>query len=153
MHITAGQKRFQGRTGENSFVINSSRLFGTCAVLWSGILLTPWSRVLIQKPIVIHLVKKFPAFHGNRSFINKFTRVHQYFLSWARCIPSYFTKFQSNIILPSTPGSRQWITTKILYTFIISHMRTICPAHLIIGPRNEKAGLNRFRQFELMLNV
>jgi hypothetical protein len=26
--------------------------------------LTPWSRVLLQKPTTIHLAKKFPAFNG-----------------------------------------------------------------------------------------
>jgi len=38
-------------------------------------LLTPWSRVLHEKPAVTQLVKKFPAtFHGIRRFITVLTR-------------------------------------------------------------------------------
>ena len=37
-------------------------------------LLTPWSRVLLEKPIGSQLVKKFPAFYGTRRFITAFTR-------------------------------------------------------------------------------
>ena len=32
-------------------------------------LLTPWSRVLLEKPTGSQLVKKFPEFHGTRRFI------------------------------------------------------------------------------------
>jgi hypothetical protein len=34
-------------------------------------------RVLVEKPIVIQLVKKFPASYGTRRFITVFTRVHR----------------------------------------------------------------------------
>ena len=36
-------------------------------------LLTPWSRVLLEKLIGSQLVKKFPAFYGTRKFITAFT--------------------------------------------------------------------------------
>jgi len=36
-------------------------------------LLTPWSRVLLEKLAGFQLVKKFPAFHGTRRFITAFT--------------------------------------------------------------------------------
>jgi hypothetical protein len=32
-------------------------------------LLTPWTTVLLEKPTVSQLVKKFPAFYGTRKFI------------------------------------------------------------------------------------
>jgi len=32
-------------------------------------LLTPWSRVLLEKLIVTQLVKKFPTFYGTQRFI------------------------------------------------------------------------------------
>jgi hypothetical protein len=32
-------------------------------------LLTPWCRVLVEKPTGLQLVKKFPAFYGTRRFI------------------------------------------------------------------------------------
>jgi len=37
------------------------------------ILLTPWSRVLLEKLTVTQLVKKFSAFYGTRRFITVFT--------------------------------------------------------------------------------
>ena len=46
-------------------------------------LLTPWSRVLIEK-----LVKTFPAFYGTRRFITAFTSARHMSLSWARSIQS-----------------------------------------------------------------
>jgi hypothetical protein len=36
-------------------------------------LLTPWSRVLLEKLTGSQLVKKFTAFHGTRRFITAFT--------------------------------------------------------------------------------
>jgi hypothetical protein len=36
-------------------------------------LLTPWSRVLLEKLTGLQLVKKFPAFYGTRRFIIAFT--------------------------------------------------------------------------------
>ena len=35
--------------------------------------LTPWCRVLLDQLIGLQLVKKFPAFHGTRSFITALT--------------------------------------------------------------------------------
>jgi hypothetical protein len=35
-------------------------------------ILTPWSRVLLEKLTGLQLVKKFPAFNGNRRFITAF---------------------------------------------------------------------------------
>ena len=36
-------------------------------------LLTPWSRVLLEKLTGSQVVKKFPAFYGTRRFITTFT--------------------------------------------------------------------------------
>jgi len=36
--------------------------------------LLPWNRVLLEKLIITHLLKKFPAFYGTRKFITVFTR-------------------------------------------------------------------------------
>jgi hypothetical protein len=60
--------------------------------------LTPWSRVLLENLIVVHLVKKFSAFYGTRVFITVFTRAHHWPLFWARWIQS--TPFHP-ISLPS----------------------------------------------------
>jgi hypothetical protein len=44
-------------------------------------LLTPWSRVLLEKLTGLHLVKKFPTFYGTRRFITAFISVRNLFLS------------------------------------------------------------------------
>ena len=70
-------------------------------------LLTPWSRILLEKLTGSQLVEKFPSFCGNRRFIARHLSP-----SWASLTqsgtPSHFLKIHPNIILPSTPGSPQW---------------------------------------------
>jgi hypothetical protein len=51
-------------------------------------LLTPWSKVLLEKLIGSQLVKKFPAFYGTRRFIAAFTRARNLSLSLAVSIQS-----------------------------------------------------------------
>jgi len=49
-------------------------------------LLTPWSRVLLEKLAGFQLVKKFPAFYGTRRFITAVTSARHLPLSWASSI-------------------------------------------------------------------
>jgi hypothetical protein len=51
-------------------------------------LLTPWSRVLLEKPTSLQLVKKFPTFYGILRFIIAFASARHLSLSWASSIPS-----------------------------------------------------------------
>jgi hypothetical protein len=51
-------------------------------------LLTPWSRVLLEKLTGSQSVKKFPAFCGTRRFITAFTSARHLSLSRARLIQS-----------------------------------------------------------------
>ena len=44
-------------------------------------LLTPWSRVLLEKLTGLQLVKKFPAFYGTRRFITALTSTRHLSLS------------------------------------------------------------------------
>ena len=44
-------------------------------------LLTPWSKVLLEKLTGSQLVKKLPTFYGTRRFITAFTRARQLSLS------------------------------------------------------------------------
>jgi len=51
-------------------------------------LLTPWSRVFLEKLTGSQLLKKFPAFCKTRRFITAFTSDRQLSLSWASSIQS-----------------------------------------------------------------
>ena len=73
--------------------------------------LTPCSKVLLEKLTGSQPVKKFPTFYGTRKFITAVTRARHLTLSWVSSIQympphtSHFLKIHLNIILPSTPGS------------------------------------------------
>jgi len=51
-------------------------------------LLTPWTRVLLEKLTGFQLVKKFPAFYGTRRFITTVTSTYHLSLTWASSIQS-----------------------------------------------------------------
>ena len=51
-------------------------------------LLTPWSRVLLEKLTGLQPVKQFPAFYGTRRFITALTSVRHLSLSWTSPIQS-----------------------------------------------------------------
>ena len=65
-------------------------------------LLTPWCRVLLEKPTSMQLVKKFPAFHGTWRFITALISICHLSLSWASLIHSIYphpTSWRSIVIL------------------------------------------------------
>ena len=105
-------------------------------------LLTPCSRVLLEKLTGFQLVKKFPAFYGTRRFITTFTSARHLSLSWAssiQSIPPLPTSWRSILILSShlllgLPSGLfpSVFHTKILYTPLLSPTRATCPAHLIL---------------------
>jgi hypothetical protein len=68
------------------------------------ILLTPWSRALLEKLTGLKLVKKFPAVCWTPRFITAFTSARHLSLSWAssfQSIPPYPTLWRSILILSS----------------------------------------------------
>ena len=105
-------------------------------------LLTPWCRVLLEKPTGLQLVKKFPTFHGTRRFITVLTSVHHLSLSWANPIQSTYpqpTSWRSILILSThlrlgLPSGLfpSGFPTKTLYAPISSPIRATYPAHLIL---------------------
>ena len=100
-------------------------------------LLTPWCRVLLEKPTGLHLVKKFPAFHGTRRFITAAPPVSILGQPNPVHIPtSHLLEIYPNIH-PSTPRSPQW-SPCLRFPHqdpihpLSSPVRATCPAHLIL---------------------
>ena len=98
-------------------------------------LLTPCSRVLLEKLAGSQLVKKLPAFYRTRRFITALTSVRQLSLPWTRSIqskfPFYFLKICFKIILPSTSTSSHCTFSqrpphKTLYAPLLSPIRATC---------------------------
>ena len=106
-------------------------------------LLTPWSRVLLEKlTSSSQLVKKFPTFYGTRRFITTFTNARHLSLSSASSIqsmPPHPTSWRSILILSShlclgLPSGLfpSGYPTKTLYTPLPSPIHATCPTHLIL---------------------
>ena len=105
-------------------------------------LLTPWSRVLLEKLTRLQLVKKFPTFYGTRRFITAFTSVPHLSLSWAssiQSIPPHPTYWRSILIVSSHLGlglpnglTPSGFPTKTLYTPLLSPTRATWSTRLIL---------------------
>ena len=64
-----------------STVVDYSRLLSIITNYLLTYLLTPWSRVLLEKLASLYLVKKFPAFYGTRRFLTALTSARHLSLS------------------------------------------------------------------------
>ena len=105
-------------------------------------ILTPWSRVLLEKRTGFQLGQKFSAFYGTRKFGTAFRSARHLSLSWAGSIqstPLHSTSWRSILILSShlrlcLPSCLfpSGFPTRILYTPLFSPKRATCPAHLIL---------------------
>ena len=105
-------------------------------------LLTPWSRVLLEKLTGSQLVKKFPTFYGIRRFITAFTCVSHLSLFWASSIQAILphpTSWRSFLILSfhlrlGLPNGLfpSGFPTKTLYTPLLSTTPATSSAYLIL---------------------
>ena len=105
-------------------------------------ILAPRCRVLPEQLTGLQLVKKFPAFHGNRRFITTLTSVRHLSLSWASPIQStcpHPTSWRSILILSThlrlgLPSGLfpSGFPTKTLYTPLSSPIRATCQTCLIL---------------------
>ena len=110
--------------------------------LYHTYLLTPWSRVLLEKPTVSAASQEIPRIFGTRKFITVLTSARHLSLSWANFIQSPQpspTSWRSILILSShlrlgLPSGLfpSGFPIKTLYTPLLSLLRATCPAHLIL---------------------
>ena len=90
-------------------------------------LLTPWSRVLLEKLIALQLVKKFPAFYGTQKFITEFTSASHLSLSWASLIQSV-----AHVPLPEDP----YYTKKSIKLNLMKTMQNVLLERFTVGAEN-----------------
>jgi hypothetical protein len=103
--------------------------------------LFPYSRVILEKLIAVHLVKKFSAFYRILSFMTVFTRARHCSLSWdmntVHTLRSYFFKIHFNKILPFQPWSSKWVlnltfSNQTFDSYFTSSMLTTYHPYLIL---------------------
>ena len=102
-------------------------------------LLIPCSRVL-EKLAIPHLIMKFSALCGTRSFITLFSSPQLLYLSSAKSIqyiPIPFHFLKTHFIFPSMPGSSKWshslrFPIETMYAPLPSTIRSKCLTYLIL---------------------
>ena len=117
-------------------------IYDTCNVPLDHVILTPLSRVLLEKLTGLTLVKKFPAFYVAQTFITEVKSARHLSLSRARSNQSttpHPTSWSSILLLSShlprgLPSGlfASRFPTNTPYTAILPPIRATCPVHLIL---------------------
>ena len=110
-------------------------------LLWVTYLLTPWSRVILEKLTGSAARQEIPRIFGTRRFLTVLTSARHLSLSWANSIQSLQlspTSWTSILILSShlrmgLPSGLfpSGFLTRTLCTPLLSRIRATCPTHLI----------------------
>jgi hypothetical protein len=101
-----------------------------------------WSWALLEKSLIVQILKNYPAFYGTRRFITGSTRALYWSLSWdssIQSIPSHYISLRSVLILSThlRPGIYNSLfpsgfPTNILYAPLFSPVHATCPVGLIL---------------------
>ena len=103
-HRPATEKNFSSSWPVPKSIVNERYIYIYIYIYLLTYLLTPRSRVLLEKLSGSKPVKNFPAFYGTRRFITAHTSAHHLSISWARSIqsvPPHPTSWRSILILSS----------------------------------------------------
>ena len=133
-------KKNQGQSFARKFILASWTSGMRLSVF--TYLLTPWSKVLLEKLTGLQLFKQFPIFYGIRRFITAFTSARHLPLSWDSSIqskPPHPTSWGSILILSSHlrlghPSDlfSSGFPTKTMYRPLLSPISVTCSAHLLL---------------------
>ena len=119
--------------------------FGVVRVRILTYLLTPWSRVILEKLASLQLVKKFSTFYGTRRFLTALTSARHLSLSWASPIQSSYpnpTSWKSILILSShlrlgLPSGVDRIIRKLIQNYMLGMHAIVSWSYLVYRFKGE----------------